>query len=292
MYYKSTPYRFFYVANVVLLLLVAILCLLPLIHILAVSLSSKAPATANIIGLWPVGFTASAYAQTFNNSQFLMSMWVTVQRVVIGTFIGMLITAITAYPLSKTEAAFKGRATYTWIFVFTLLFNGGIIPLYIVVQKLGVMNTIWALVLPTIVSAWNIILMLNFYKTVPKELEEAAFIDGANQLKTLFAIYMPISKPAIATLSLFTMVMHWNSWFDGMIYITQPDKWPLSTLLQTIVVQEDFTKLTLNPEQLQSISNKTLKASQIFIGALPILIVYPFLQKYFVKGMVIGAVKE
>lgn len=292
MYYKSTPYRFFYVVNVVLLLLVAILCLLPLIHILAVSLSSKAPATANIIGLWPVGFTASAYAQTFNNSQFLMSMWVTVQRVVIGTFIGMLITAITAYPLSKTEAAFKGRATYTWIFVFTLLFNGGIIPLYIVVQKLGVMNTIWALVLPTIVSAWNIILMLNFYKTVPKELEEAAFIDGANQLKTLFAIYMPISKPAIATLSLFTMVMHWNSWFDGMIYITQPDKWPLSTLLQTIVVQEDFTKLTLNPEQLQSISNKTLKASQIFIGALPILIVYPFLQKYFVKGMVIGAVKE
>ncbi|MFC5404130.1 carbohydrate ABC transporter permease [Cohnella soli] len=292
MYYKAPAYRVFYIINITLLLFSAVACILPLIHILAVSFSAKEPANANMVGLWPVGFNTDAYEQTFSNSNFLRSILVSVERVVLGTGIGMIVTILTAYPLSKIHSRFKGRTMYTWFFVFTMLFNGGLIPTYIVVQKMHLMNSIWALVLPGAVSAWNMILLLNFFKTVPKEMEEASLIDGASHFRTLLHIYLPISLPALATLSLFTMVGHWNSWFDGMIYITEARKWPLSTLLQTIVVTEDFSKINLRPEDVKLISNNTVKASQIFIGAIPILLVYPFLQKYFVKGMVLGAVKE
>ncbi|MBE9918095.1 carbohydrate ABC transporter permease [Paenibacillus donghaensis] len=292
MYYKSRSYKLFYAVNFAILLAASLACILPLVHILAVSFSAKEPANANLVGLWPIGFNTDAYAQTFSNTNFLRSMLVSVERVVLGTGIGMLVTVLTAYPLSKINTRFRGRAAYTWFFVFTMLFNGGLIPTYIVVQRLHLMNSIWALVLPGVVSAWNIVLLLNFFKTVPRELEEASLIDGANHFKTLLYIYVPISMPSLATLSLFTMVAHWNSWFDGMIYLTETKKWPLSTLLQTIVVTEDFSKINLQPEDVKLISNQTVKASQIFIGAIPILLVYPFLQKYFVKGMVLGAVKE
>ncbi|MBB6674030.1 carbohydrate ABC transporter permease [Cohnella nanjingensis] len=292
MYHKAPSYRVFYIINLAFLLISAVACILPLIHILAVSFSAKEPANANMVGLWPVGFNTDAYEQTFSNSNFLRSILVSVERVVLGTGIGMIVTILTAYPLSKVHSRFKGRTTYTWFFVFTMLFNGGLIPTYIIVQKMHLMNSIWALVLPGAVSAWNMVLLLNFFKTVPKEMEEASLIDGASHFKTLLHIYLPISLPALATLSLFTMVGHWNSWFDGMIYITEARKWPLSTLLQTIVVTEDFSKINLRPEDVKLISNNTVKASQIFIGAIPILLVYPFLQKYFVKGMVLGAVKE
>jgi putative aldouronate transport system permease protein len=292
MYYKSRSYKLFYAVNFAILLAASLACILPLVHILAVSFSAKEPANADLVGLWPIGFNTDAYAQTFSNTNFLRSMLVSVERVVLGTGIGMLVTVLTAYPLSKINTRFRGRAAYTWFFVFTMLFNGGLIPTYIVVQRLHLMNSIWALVLPGVVSAWNIVLLLNFFKTVPRELEEASLIDGANHFKTLLYIYVPISMPSLATLSLFTMVAHWNSWFDGMIYLTEAKKWPLSTLLQTIVVTEDFSKINLQPEDVKLISNQTVKASQIFIGAIPILLVYPFLQKYFVKGMVLGAVKE
>lgn len=292
MYYKSRAYRIFYFINFAFLLVVSITCILPLIHILAVSFSAKEPANANMVGLWPIGFNTDAYEQTFSNTNFLRSIWVSIERVLLGTGIGMLLTILTAYPLSKMNSLFRGRMMYTWFFVFTMLFSGGLIPTYIVIQKLHLMNTIWALVLPGAVSAWNIVLLLNFFKTVPRDLEEAALIDGANYFKTLLFIYLPISMPALATLSLFTMVFHWNSWFDGMIYVSEARNWPLSTLLQTIVVTEDFSKVVLQPEDIKLISSETVKASQIFIGAIPILLVYPFLQKFFVKGMVLGAVKE
>jgi len=292
MYYKAKSYKIFYFFNLTFLLAASVACVVPLIHILAVSFSAKEPASAQMVGLWPIGFNTDAYKQTFSNPNFLRSIVVSIERVLLGTGIGMLVTVLTAYPLSKMNTLFRGRTMYTWFFVFTMLFNGGLIPTYIVVQKMQLMNSIWALVLPGAVSAWNMVLLLNFFKTVPKELEEASVIDGANHFKTLLYIYLPISMPALATLSLFTMVAHWNSWFDGMIYITEAAKWPLSTLLQTIVVTEDFSKINLRPEDVKLISSETVKASQIFIGAIPILLVYPFLQKYFVKGMVLGAVKE
>ncbi|MBP2246860.1 ABC-type glycerol-3-phosphate transport system permease component [Paenibacillus xylanexedens] len=199
---------------------------------------------------------------------------------------------LTAFPLSKEDISFKGRSLYTWFFVFTILFSGGLIPSYILIQKLGLMNTIWALILPGALSVWNVILMMNFFRGLPKELEEAAYLDGAGHIKTLILVYVPLSLPAIATLSLFTMVYQWNSWFDGMIYMSDIKNYPLASLLQTIIVQQDLSKINVDPSMLENISQRTVRAAQIFIGALPILMVYPFLQRFFVKGIVIGAVKE
>jgi putative aldouronate transport system permease protein len=139
---------------------------------------------------------------------------------------------------------------------------------------------------------WNMILMMNFFRNLPKELDEAAIVDGASTFRILFSIYLPISLPALATISLFTMVGHWNSWFDGMLYLRSKEQWPLATLLQTIVVVQDFSKTGINPEDLELLSNRGVKSAQIFIAMLPILAVYPFLQRYFVKGIVLGAVKE
>ncbi|MGO4109691.1 carbohydrate ABC transporter permease [Paenibacillus sp. YAF4_2] len=292
MYYKTLGYRLFNIGNYVFLGLLSLLCILPIIHILAVSLSSMAPANANLVGFWPMGFTTDAYAKTFGNSNFLNSLWISVERTVLSTVIGMLIVLLTAYPLSKDDQNFKGRTMYIWIFVFTILFSGGLIPSYILIQKIGLMDSIWALILPGAVSVYNIILMLNFFRGLPKELEEAAHLDGAGQLKTLVLVFIPLSMPSIATLSLFTMVYQWNSWFDGMIYMRDIKDYPLASLLQTIIVQQDFSKINVDAKQLENISNRTVRAAQIFIGALPILLVYPFLQRFFVKGMVIGAVKE
>ncbi len=292
MYYKSKPYKLFSSLNYTFLLVLSIICVIPLIHILAVSFSGKAAANANLVGLWPVQFTLDAYDKTLANENFLRALWVAVQRTVMGTALSMLIVILAAYPLSKEKRQFKRRNVYTWFFVFTMLFNGGLIPFYMLIQELNLMNTIWVLILPGAVSVWNMILLLNFFRGVPKELEEAAFIDGAGHLRTLFSIYLPVSLPALATLSLFAMVGHWNSWFDGLIFMTDHKNYPLATFLQTIIVQQDFSKVTVRPEDLANISQRTVKAAQIFIGMAPILLVYPFLQRFFVKGIVLGAVKE
>jgi putative aldouronate transport system permease protein len=292
MYHKSNTYKLFTVVNYTFLTLLSIACIIPLVHILAVSFSGKAAANANLVGLLPVQFTVEAYSKTLENENFLRSLWLAVQRTTLGTLISMVLVTLAAYPLSKEVQHFKRRSLYTWFFVFTMLFSGGLIPFYILIQELNMMNTIWVLIIPGAVSVWNMILLLNFFRGVPKDLEEAAFIDGAGHLRTLFSIYLPVSMPAIATLSLFSMVGHWNSWFDGLIFMTDHKNYPLATFLQTIIVQQDFSKVTVRPEDLENISQRTVKAAQIFIGMAPILLVYPFLQRFFVKGIVLGAVKE
>jgi putative aldouronate transport system permease protein len=162
-----------------------------------------------------------------------------------------------------------------------------------IIKATGLLDTIWALVLPGAVPVFSVILLLNFFRGLPRELEEAAFIDGADHFTTLVRIYLPLSTPALATLLLLTMVGHWNSWFDGLIFMNSPEHYPLQSYLQTIVIQKDFSTLTeLNSEALKEISDRTVKAAQIFMGALPVLVVYPFLQKYFMKGIVLGSVKE
>ena len=290
MYHKTLPYRVFQVFNYTFLAALSILCLLPLLHLLMVSLSSSAPANAGLVTFWPIGFTFEAYSKTFDNDNFLAALWISVQRTVLGTAMALFVNTIAAYALSKDTRVFRARNLYLWYFVVTMLFSGGLIPSYILILKLGLMNTMMALILPGLVGVYNIILMLNFFRAVPKELEEAAFIDGAGQFRTFFMIYLPVSLPAIATIALFIMVGHWNSYFDGMIYMKDAEKLPLASFMQTIIVQADMTKI--DPELLANLSQRTIKASQIFIGALPILLVYPFLQRYFVKGIVIGAVKE
>ena len=292
MYYKSPAYKVFNGLNIVVLVALALLCVIPLIHVLAVSLSAKSAADANIVVLWPVDFTLEAYKKTTNNPVFLSSMWIAVQRTVIGTALTLLLAFLAAYPLSKETSAFRGRNVYAWLFVFTMLFNGGLVPFYMVIQRLGLMDSFWVLVLPGAVNVFLTILMLNFFRGIPKELEEASLIDGAGHFRTLFSIYLPVSLPAIATISLFSMVFHWNSWFDGLLYIGDPSRYPLATFLQTVIIQRDMSSMSLSPAEMALISQKTVKSAQIFIGALPILLVYPLLQRFFVKGLVMGSVKE
>ncbi len=293
MHYHSSSYKLFTICNTILLTLLGLLCILPLIHILAVSFSAPAPANANLVKLLPIDFTFDAWARTIQNENFIRALWNGITRTVIGTAISLTVMTLAAYALSKEDHEFKGRKLYMYYFIFIMLFNGGLVPTYILIQNLGIMNTIWALVLPPAVNVFNLILLLNFFRTgVPKALEESATIDGAGHFRILFSIYLPISMPAIATISLFTMVFQWNSWFDGLIYLTDATKYPLSTFLQTIIVQNDYSQMNVNPDEVKMLSERTVRSAQIFIGALPIILVYPFLQKYFVKGIVLGSVKE
>lgn len=166
------------------------------------------------------------------------------------------------------------------------------IPWYMVIRQFGLLDSIWALILPGAVPVFSVILLLNFFREVPKELAEAAFIDGAGHWRTLLTIYVPLSKPALATLLLFSLVTNWNNWFDGLILMNNPDNYPLQTYIQTIAVQRSFSMMTREEiQQMAAISDRTLRSAQIFLGSLPIVVVYPFLQKYFVKGIVLGGVK-
>jgi len=292
MYHKTLPYRIFNITNTIFLLLIALCCILPIFHILAVSFSAKSAADGNLVSFWPVGFTTIAYEKTLNNPIFLGSIWIAVKRTILGTALTLALACLAAYPLSKEVNAFKSRNIYAWIFVFTMIFNGGLVPFYVVIQKLQLMNSFWVLIIPSAVNVWLTILLLNFFRGVPKELEEAALIDGAGHFRTLFSIYLPVSLPALATLGLFSIVFHWNSWFDGMLYINDKTDYPLATFLQTVIVQRDMSSMSFNPVEMAMLSQKTVRASQIFLGALPVMIIYPLLQKFFVKGLVLGSVKE
>ncbi|TDF98946.1 carbohydrate ABC transporter permease [Paenibacillus piri] len=262
-----------------------------MVHLLAVSLSGAAAAEANMVIFTPVDFTLDPWIKMLNNDRFGYALYHGVERTVLGTVITLGVLILAAYPLSKEEHEFKGRTFYMYFFVALLLFHVGLIPQYILISNLGLINTVWALIFTGIINVFHLILLINFFRTgIPKELEEAAFMDGAGHFRNLFSIFIPVAKPAIATIALFTMVSQWNSWFDGLIYITDMNKFPLSTFLQTMIVNPR-PELVQDVESLKDLSDRTAKAAQIFISMLPILFVYPFLQKYFVKGIVLGSVK-
>lgn len=288
----SPSYRVFTVFNTLLLSVLAVLCIAPIIHILALSFSSAEAITANLVTFWPVDFTLEAYRSTLGSDLFLGSMRTSVLRTLFGTSLHLFLICTAGYALSKENAVFRSRSWYAWFFVFTMLFNAGLIPNYLVVKNLGLLNTLFALILPNALGVWSLILLMNFFRAIPKELEEASLIDGATHFTTLLRIYLPISLPALATMALFNMVHHWNSWFDGLIYMTDVNNYPLASYLQTVVVDADYSAMTGGKDDLSQVIERNLKASQIFVGTLPILLVYPFLQKYFVKGIVLGAVKE
>ncbi|WP_214626186.1 carbohydrate ABC transporter permease [Paenibacillus agaridevorans] len=284
--------RLFTVLNTVFLLALALACIAPLVHILAVSLSSSAAVTAGWVKFWPVEPTLSSYQYVLSRSDYWSSMLVTFQRVLLGGALNLLITILVAYPLSKESSGFRSRTMYAWLFFFTMLFSGGLIPWYMIIKELNLLDSIWALVLPGAVPIFNIVLLLNFFRQLPKEMEEAAFVDGAGHWTVLWRIFVPVSLPAMATVTLFAVVWHWNSWFDGLILMNRPEHYPLQSYLQTVIVQRDISFLQhLDRSQLAIVSDRTIKSAQILIATLPIVIVYPFLQRYFVKGMVIGSVK-
>ena len=267
-------------------------CLLPLLNMIAISFSGSDAVAANEVGLLPKDVNFIAYSKLLNDSQFWKSFLISVERVVLGLLINMFFTVTMAYPLSKSKHRFPAREIYIKFVIFAMLFSGGIIPLFMVVSNLHLTNTIWSLVLPGAVPVFNVILLINFFKGVPDSLDEAARIDGASPLQILVKIYLPVSLPALATVALFSIVNHWNDYFSGLIYMSKSAMYPLQTYIQQLTV--DITQIT-DAEQLKqmsSMNNCTFNAAKIVVSTVPLLVIYPFLQKYFVSGMVIGAVKE
>ena len=273
-------------------ILLTLSCLLPLINMVAISLSGSDAVAANEVGLRPKPFNVSTYKKLLGDAQFWKSFLISVERVVLGTAINMIFTISMAYPLSKSRLRFRAREVYMRIVIFAMLFSGGIIPLFMVVSKLHLVNTIWSLVLPGAVPVFNVILLINFFKGVPESLDEAARIDGASPLEILIKVYLPVSLPALATVVLFALVNHWNDYFSGLLYMSKAEMYPLQTYIQQLTV--DLTQITdaNQLKQLASMNNRTFNATKIVVSTIPLLIIYPFLQKYFVTGMVIGAVKE
>ncbi|QTH41953.1 carbohydrate ABC transporter permease [Cohnella sp. LGH] len=293
MNYTSFGGRLFTAFNYVFLISLGLLCILPLVHVGALSFSSSTAAGAGIVKLWPIEFTWKSYEFVLRKKEFLHSMEISLQRVLLGVAVNMLLTVMLGYALSKESRVFTGRTWYAWFFVLTIFVNGGFIPWYLVIKEAGLLNSLGALILPGAVPVFNVVLLLNFFRSLPKELEESAFMDGAGHWKILWRIFLPLSLPAIATIGLFTIVGHWNAWFDGLILMNSPDKYPLQSYLQTVVINHDLALInSTDITMLAEVSDRTLKAAQTLLGALPILMVYPFLQKYFVKGMVLGSVKE
>lgn len=274
----------------------ALICVLPVWNVLCVSFSSSEAAAAGRVGLWPVNFTPASYLYVLKRPQYFDAFRVSVVRTVLGTALSMVITVVTAYPLSMESSQWRWRGAYIWFFFITMLFGGGLIPFYMVVVSLKMVDTIWALIIPGALSVWNVILMMNFMRRLPREIAESAEVDGATDWTILWRIYLPMSLPVLATLTLFTAVGQWNSWFDGLIFINRLEKYPLQTYLRGLTVQIDTAKMkNMTPEEIalfSKISNRTFKNAQIFIAMVPVLAVYPFLQKYFVKGITLGSVKE
>jgi putative aldouronate transport system permease protein len=288
---KNWSGRLFDIAIYLLLGLIGLLCLLPLIHLVAVSLSNRSASVGGFVTLWPVGFTLGNYQEILSAGPVYRALLVTVERVVLGTAINMVLTVLAAYPLSKSAQEFRGRNVFMWVLLVALLFNGGLIPWFLVIRNLGLLNTIWALVLHDALPIWNVILLMNFFRELPRELEEAAIIDGASYWDTLFHIYLPLSVPALATLTLFAAVTHWNSWFDGMVLITKNENYPIMSFLRTVVIDLNLQVLSVNPQDLYNLSDRSIRAANIVVATLPILFAYPFLQRYFIHGIRLGAVK-
>lgn len=279
-----------------LLILSGLICLVPIWNTIAISFSDKTSAALGLVRLWPVNFTLASYNNMMEETQFWTSFMVSIKRVLIGVSINMVVTILMAYPLSKSTHQFRSKNIYMWIVVFTMLFNGGLVPTFMVVNNLHMMDTFWALVLPGAVPVFNVILLMNFFKGIPGSLEESASMDGAGPWTVLAQIYLPLSKPSLATIALFSVVTHWNSYFDGKIYINSMGKLPLQTYIQSLSTSLNAEQMAMmTAEELEeqlAVSSLTFNSAKVVVSMIPILLIYPFLQKYFVTGMVVGAVKE
>lgn len=288
---KTWSSRLFDILNYALLALVAALCFFPMIHLVALSLSDRAASDGGFVTLWPLGLTTVSYDKVLAAGAFFRAFFISIDRTVLGTTINMLLTILTAYPLSRTSAEFKGRNIFMWFILFAMLFYGGLIPWFLVIRSLGMLDTLWALVIPSALPIWNVIILMNFFRAIPRELEEAAVIDGANHWQVLYHVYLPLSGAALATLTLFAAVFHWNAWFDGLVLMTHSSNYPLQTFLYTVVVNLDLTQVLRDPSDFQLFSDQSIRAAQVVVTTLPILVIYPFLQRYFIAGIKLGAVK-
>lgn len=290
---KNLGSKVFDVIVYTLLAILALISLLPIINVLAISLSDRAASAANLVKFWPIGFHTKAYERILQDAGFGRSFLISIFRVLAGVTVNMVVLVLTSYPLSLEKKDFKHRNIFMWLIVFPMLFNGGLIPTFLVVRDVGLYGNFWSMIIPTALPIFSTIIMMNFFRQLPKSLREAALLDGASHFVVLFRIFIPVSLASIATLVLFSLVGHWNEWFYPIIYLPDSHMWPLQSYLRKMMLpaalQKNLTKSDL--ELLKYLSDKNFKSAQLFVAMIPIICVYPFLQKYFVKGLVIGSVK-
>lgn len=292
---RTTAQKIFMVFNVLFLTFLAFICLLPIWNLIAMSLSAKHFVQANKVGLVPMGFTVSNYHYMLHESAFWEAITISTKRTLLGLLINIVFTISAAYPLSKRENQFHARGAYVAYFLIPMVFSGGIIPTYLVVSGTGLIDSIWALILPEAVDMFYVLLMMNFFRGIPSEIEEAALVDGASWTTTLVKIYLPLSLPSLATITLYALVHHWNTYFDGMIYMNDTHNYPLMTYLRTVI--DGFDTSDIRPDEivadpiLAQLTGRSVKAAGIVLSTLPLVIVYPFLQKFFVHGLTMGSVK-
>lgn len=280
--------RLFQIIDILVLCLIAFMTLYPMLNVLAISFSGNEFAIRGEVSFYPKGFTLTAYKYLLDFDILATGYMNTIFVVVVGTAINLLLTAMTAYALSKKDLT--GQSFFMFIIVFTMMFNGGMIPNFLLVKNLGLMNSLWSLILPGAISAYNLIIMKSFFQSIPVELIESGRLDGLTEMGVLFKIVIPLSMASMATIGLFYAVAHWNSFFDAVIYMNQKDKWPLQVVLRDILFFANMTDAT-SQDQIANVPIEPLKMATIVATTAPILAFYPFIQKYFVKGVMIGSVK-
>jgi len=285
--------RAFGVAVYVILSIVLVIILYPLVFVASASISDPLTVLRGDMWLFPTKISFVGYERIFSNPEILAGYANTILYTVVGTAINLVMTILAAYPLSRRD--FAGRQVITWFIVFTMFFSGGLIPSYLLVKDLGLINTMWALILPGAVSVWNIIIMRTFFQTsIPAEVQESAAIDGCSNIQTLLRIVLPLSMPIIAVMVLFYAVGHWNSYFNALIYLNDREKYPLQLFLREILIKSEVDQMAGSmtaSTQTYLMETEAIKYAIVIVANLPVLMLYPFLQKYFVKGMLIGAIK-
>ncbi|HIS85856.1 MAG TPA: carbohydrate ABC transporter permease [Candidatus Faecivicinus avistercoris] len=285
---KTRRISVFTVLNYAFFTLVALLCLLPYLHIIAKSFSSNTAVVSGKVAFWPVDFGLEVYKYVFQDSLFWSAFGNSVFVTVVGTLLSMVVTVFAAYPLSKPD--FRGRRVILLLYVFSMLFYGGTVPIYVFMQSLGLLNTLWAIIVPFIISQYNMFVMKTFFEGLPAAIEESARIDGAGHMRILFSIVLPLSLPSLATIGLFYAVGYWNNYYHAMLFITRPEVKPMQLYLYELI--STATRVSeLDPEMAMSVSSAGVQAGSILVGTLPILLLYPFAQKYFISGLTIGSVK-
>ncbi|KAF2413634.1 ABC transporter permease [Microbacterium sp. B35-04] len=287
-YRFNTPAgRVFDVFNVVLLIGIGIVALVPFVYVLAGSFATEAELATRSFFLWPETFSLDAYEAIFTSPAFIRALITTIAVTAVGTAVQLALTATMAYPLSK--ANLPGGRVILSLIVFTMVFGGGMIPTFLVVKDLGLLNNYWALILPMAINPFSLIIIKNFFQQLPAELEESAKIDGANELQTLWNIVLPLSKPVLATFALFYAVGIWNDFMSPLLYLNDNSMWTLQMFLRQVTVATDLSVVEQDPTQLPPAQG--IKFAVIIVATLPIVLFYPFLQKHFAKGMLIGSVK-
>ncbi|WP_413242450.1 carbohydrate ABC transporter permease [Paenibacillus sp. 1P07SE] len=288
---KGLNDRLFDVLNITILSLILLAVLYPLVFVISASVSNPFLVIRGEVLLVPKEITFQAYLRVFRDSAVLNGFMNTLLYATTGTLINLVLTTFGAYPLSRP---LPGRKIIMLVILMTMFFNGGLIPTYMVIKSIGIINTYWAMVLPGAVTVFNLIVMRTFFENIPQELHEAALIDGSSQMRTLVSVVLPLSLPIMAVMTLFYGVAHWNSFFNGLIYLSDQSKYPLQLILRDILINsqmQDMMNLADESAVQQQLMGESIKYALIVVTSLPVLLLYPLLQRYFVQGVMIGAIK-